>query len=101
MFYNTRRGEVVKSDKVKLEWEAVAKRREPYQLRTIPAGILQLSAGADIQGDRIEAGIVGWGRGERAAVIDYTTIYGDPTRPEVWQALEDLPDFPDRPDFLD
>jgi phage terminase large subunit GpA-like protein len=89
VFYNTRRGEVVKSDKIKLEWEAVAARREPYRLRTIPPGILQLSAGADIQGDRIEAGIVGWGRGERAAVIDYTTFYGDPTRPEVWQALDD------------
>lgn len=89
VYFNTRRGEVVKSDKVKLEWEAVAKRREPYRLRTIPPGILQLSAGADIQGDRIEAGIVGWGRGERAAVIDYTTFYGDPTRPEVWQALDE------------
>lgn len=89
VFYNTRRGEVVKSDKVKLEWEAVAKRREPYALRTIPPGILQLSAFADVQGDRIEAGILGWGRGERAAVIDYTMFSGDPTRPEVWQELDD------------
>lgn len=89
VYYNTRRGEVVKSTKVKLEWEAVAQRREPYKLRTIPPGILLLTAGADIQGDRIEAGIIGWGRGERAAVIDYTTFYGDPTRPEVWQALDD------------
>jgi len=89
VYYNTRRGEVVKSDKVKLEWEAVALRREPYKLRTIPPGILQLTAGADIQADRIEAGIVGWGREERAAVVDYAVFYGDPTRPEVWQALDD------------
>lgn len=88
VFFNTRRGEVVKSDKVRLEWEAVAARREPYKLRTIPPGILLLSAGADIQGDRIEAAIVGWGRGERAAVVDYTRFDGDPTRPEVWQSLD-------------
>jgi phage terminase large subunit GpA-like protein len=89
VFYNTRRGEVVKSDKVKLAWEAVAARREPFKLRTIPAGVLLLTAGADIQGDRIEACIIGWCRGERAVVIDYTTFSGDPTRPEVWQALDD------------
>lgn len=89
VFFNTRRGEVVKSDKVKLEWEAVAQRREPYLVRTIPDGILELTAGADIQGDRIEAVILGWGRDERAAVIDYAKFDGDPTRPEVWQALDD------------
>jgi phage terminase large subunit GpA-like protein len=46
VFYNTRRGEVVKSTKIKLEWEAVAARREPYALRTIPARVLILTAGA-------------------------------------------------------
>lgn len=89
VYFNTRRGEVVKSNKVKLDWEEVARRREPYALRTIPAGVLQLTAFADVQGDRIEAGILGWGRGERATVIDYTTFSGDPTRPEVWQALDE------------
>ena len=89
VFYNTRRGEVVKSTRIKLDWEAVAGRREPYRLRTIPRDVLLLTAGADIQGDRIEAGIVGWGRGEKAVVIDHTSFAGDPTRPEVWQALDD------------
>ncbi len=88
VYYNTRRGEVVKSEKVRLEWEAVAARREPYQLRTIPPGCLLLTAGADVQHDRIEVGIVGWFRNERAAVIDYTALYGDPTRSEVWEALD-------------
>ena len=88
VFYNTRRGEVVKSDRVKLDWEAVAARREPYRLRTIPKGCLLLTAGADVQGDRIEVCIIGWGRSERAVVIDHAILSGDPTRPEVWQALD-------------
>lgn len=88
VFYNTRRGEVVKSEKVRLAWEAIAARREPYSVLTIPPGYVLLTAGVDIQANRIEAGIVGWARGERAAVIDHTVFWGDPTRPEVWQMLD-------------
>lgn len=88
VFFNTRLGEVVKSEKIKLEWEAVKERREPYTLRTIPAGVLVLTAFADIQVNRIEAGIVGWGRDEQATIIDDVVFYGDPTRDEVWQQLD-------------
>lgn len=89
VFYNTRRGEVVKSEKVKLEWQSLAGRREPYTLRTIPPGTLVLTAGVDFQADRVEAGIIGWGRNERATVIDYVVKYGDPTRDEVYAWLDD------------
>jgi phage terminase large subunit GpA-like protein len=88
VFFNTRRGEIVKSDRVKLEWEALAQRREPYSLRTIPPGMLVLTSGTDIQADRIETTIVGWGRGERSAVVDFTVFYGDPTRPDVWDQVD-------------
>lgn len=88
VFYNTRRGEVVKSEKVRLEWEALALRREPYPLRTIPPGGLILTSGTDVQVDRIETMIVAWGREERAAVVDHTVFYGDPTRAEVWTQLD-------------
>lgn len=97
VFYNTRLGEVVKSDRIKLEWEGVKERAEPYQLRTIPPGVLVLTAGADVQHNRIEVQILGHGRGEHATVIDYQTLWGDPTRadatadgePSVWQKLDE------------
>lgn len=89
VYYNTRRGEVVKGDKVSLEWAAIAQRREPYQLRTIPPGVLLLTAGVDVQHDRLEAVIVGWSRGERMTVLDQHKIYGSPTNDETWAALDE------------
>jgi len=88
VFQNTRMGEIVKNDKVKVEWEAIASRREPYTLRSIPAGNLLLTAGVDFQADRLEAAIIGIGRGERITVLDYVVQYGDPTRSELWQWLD-------------
>ena len=87
-FYNTNLGEVFKSERQALEWETLYQRREPYKLRTIPKGVLLLTAGADIQHDRIEVQMLGWAREERTTVIDYQVLYGDPTRSEVWDALD-------------
>jgi phage terminase large subunit GpA-like protein len=89
VFVNTRLGEIVKSEREKVEWEDLKARREPYRLRTIPRGILVLSSGTDVQGDRLETQVLGHGRDERIAVIDYIVHYGDPTRPEVWAELDE------------
>jgi len=87
---NTRMGEVVKSDKERVEWAALYQRREPYRLRTIPPGVLILTAGVDVQHDRLECQVLGHGRHERITVVDYVALYGDPTRDEVWQKLDEL-----------
>jgi phage terminase large subunit GpA-like protein len=88
VFYNTRLGEVVKSERVRVEWQAVHGRREAYRLRTIPAGVLLLTTGVDVQKDRLEVQMLGWSRGERMTVVDYHVIPGDPVRPEAWEKLE-------------
>lgn len=89
VFYNTRRGEPFKGEKVRVEWESLYARREPYMLRTIPAGVLILTGSADVQHDRIEAQILGHGRDGRCVVIDYIVLEGEPVRPEVWKKLDD------------
>jgi phage terminase large subunit GpA-like protein len=89
VFYNTRRGEVVKDERRKVSWEALYARREPYKLRTIPPGILLLTGSADIQHDRIEVHILGHGRDEKCAVVDHQVLEGDPTHPAVWNLLDD------------
>ncbi len=38
-------------------------RAEPYALRSVPRGVLVLTASVDVQGDRLEFAIHGWGRG--------------------------------------
>lgn len=88
VFHNTRLGEPVTTERQVVEWEAIKARAEPYRLRTIPRGVLVLTSGTDVQHDRLETQIVGFGRDERATVVDYVVHYGDPTRGEVWAALD-------------
>lgn len=44
------------------EWKQLYERREPYPEEHLPDGVLLLTAGVDIQRDRVEATIYGWGR---------------------------------------
>lgn len=89
VFFNTRLGEVVKSARKAITWEAPYGRREPIKLRIVPRGYLVLTSFTDVQVDRLETQVVGWGREERAVVVDYQVHYGDTTRPEVWKACDD------------
>ncbi len=56
----------------------------------IPAGGLVLTAGVDMQQDRLEVEIVAWGHGEESWSIDYQVLWGDPLQNDVWDELEEL-----------
>lgn len=56
----------------------------------VPAGGLYLTAGIDMQIDRLEVEIVAWGEGERSWSIDYRVLWGDPLAGDVWNDLDDL-----------
>jgi phage terminase large subunit GpA-like protein len=60
-------------------------RAESYALKTVPAGGLMLTAGADIQANRIEVKVKAWGRGEESWLVDYQVIHGDTESAEVWE----------------
>lgn len=68
----------------------VQKRAEAYQLRTVPRGCLLITASVDVQGDRLEYQLQGWGRGEESWVLDYGKLYGDPAVDTVWLQLDEL-----------
>ncbi len=53
-----------------------------------PAGVLIATAGVDVQPDRLEYSVYGFGDGEEAWHISHDVIMGDPTRPEIWNQLE-------------
>jgi len=72
----------------------IAKRREDYQLRTVPRSCLVLVMSVDVQGNRLEYQIMGLGRGKHHWVIDYGIIDGDPAKDDVWTRLTDLRDRP-------
>ena len=62
-------------------------RREDWG-EDLPEGVAVLTAGVDVQGDRLELQVIGWGRDEESWVIDYRVIWGDPSGPRVWADLD-------------
>jgi phage terminase large subunit GpA-like protein len=65
-------------------------RAEPYPEGTAPAGASFLTAGVDVQPDRVEIEIVGWGRDYESWSIGYYTIHGSIDLPETWSQLDTL-----------
>jgi phage terminase large subunit GpA-like protein len=72
------------------EWERLFERREGYVVGRVPRGGLVLTAGCDVQKDRLEVEVVAWGRGLESWSVTYETLPGDTSRPEVWRDLERL-----------
>ena len=66
---------------------ALVERREDYG-EGLPDPVVLLTAGVDVQDDRLEIEIVGWSRNEESWSIDYRTLYGDPASPAVWGDLD-------------
>jgi phage terminase large subunit GpA-like protein len=64
----------------------VAKDIEPVDL--VPRGVGILSAGVDVQGDRLELFTWGWGHLEESWFQEWVRLDGDPGRDEVWQELD-------------
>ncbi|MCX4037787.1 MULTISPECIES: phage terminase large subunit family protein [Aeromonas] len=88
-FVNTTLGETWEDDTgEKLEWEAIAARREVWPV-AVPDGVLYITVGADTQDDRFEFEITGWGAGEESWVLDYQRLYGDLHRSEIWERLHE------------
>ena len=54
----------------------------------LPEQAAVVTAGIDIQGDRLAVEIVAWGLGEESWSLDYTELWGDPAKPDVWRALD-------------
>lgn len=87
---NTFLAETWESAGDKIDSADISSRREDYSA-AVPAGVLVMTWGADVQGDRIEAEIVGWGMGEECWGIKRGYFLGDPNKsPEVWRHLSDF-----------
>lgn len=54
-----------------------------------PEGVLVVTAGVDVQDDRLEIEKVGWGVDEQSWSLDYRIIYGDPAGKVLWAELDE------------
>ncbi len=88
-FINTALGELWDDEaETHVDLAALLARREAYGPR-LPRGVCALTAGVDLQLDRAELELVGWGRGEECWSIEYRVFPGDPSAPELWKALDE------------
>jgi phage terminase large subunit GpA-like protein len=71
------------------EWQRLADRREVFAAQVPMAGLF-LTAGADVQKDRIEVDVWAWGRGLESWLVDHIVIPGGPDDPACWDKLTAL-----------
>ena len=87
VFVNTVLGETWEDRGGGLDPKALEARREAYPA-DVPEWVTILTAGVDIQENRLVYVIRGWGHGEESALIEEGELDGDPTRAAVWQQLD-------------
>lgn len=90
VFVNTVLGETWRQQGEAPDWEKLYSRRETWERDKLPGGVLFVTAGVDVQKDRLEAAVYGWGRQRERWLIDYEVLPGYPDRPETWAALDEL-----------
>jgi phage terminase large subunit GpA-like protein len=93
VFVNTVLAETWEEQGEKVTAEGLKSRLEEYAAE-VPKGVGLLTAAVDVQGDRLELKVKGWGAGEESWRIAHEMIWGDPGRDEVWQKLAQWLDRP-------
>jgi phage terminase large subunit GpA-like protein len=89
-FKNSELGETWVEEGDAPDWQRLLERREDYPVGTVPAGGLLLTAGADVQKDRIEVSVWAFGRGKECWLIEHRVLMGDTARDAVWKALAEM-----------
>lgn len=92
-FWNTILGEAYDEAGEAIEPHFLKQRVEAWRLGgVVPAKCLLLAAGVDVQHNRLEAYVWGFGRDLESWLIDRQVIYGSPALESTWEALEALKD---------
>lgn len=86
-FVNTKLGEVYEEEGILPEWEVLYAQRETYPQKSVKPNVAFITAGVDVQADRLEVEIVGWMQGKRSQSIDYRSLIGDTSTAEPWDKL--------------
>lgn len=90
-FVNTVLGETWKDKGDAPEWQRLYDRREMYDESTIASdAVIFLTAGVDVQKDRLEVEIVGWCRDKQSYSVDFFMLQGDTATAEPWAKLDEV-----------
>jgi phage terminase large subunit GpA-like protein len=87
VWINTYLGETWEDEGETVDELSLAERREDYN-GFIPEEVIFITCGVDVQDNRLELTVVGWGIDDESWVIEHQTLYGDPSTPQLWSALD-------------
>lgn len=63
-------------------------RSENYAFGTAPEEVIFVTAGIDVQDNRLAVQLLGWGKEEQCWVLSYQEIFGNPAESAVWKSLD-------------
>src|SRR5512132_1835216 len=89
-FVNTILGQGWRDEGEEVDGALLHGRGEPFSLESIPEEVLCITAGVDVQDDRLECTIVGWTRTGDALVLDHILLWGSPDEESTWAELDPL-----------
>lgn len=72
------------------DWQRLYDRREDWPTGEVPAGAMVLATGVDVQGDRIEASVWGWGEGFESWLIEHRVFLGAVNTLKAWTELAEF-----------
>jgi phage terminase large subunit GpA-like protein len=84
---NTQFGELYKLQGEAPDWTRVAELRGGYESGTVPEGVRVLTAGVDVQGNRLVYAIRGWGVNSESWLIEASELWGETAHEAVWRDL--------------
>lgn len=84
---NTRLAEPWEEKGESADADALESKRHKYNC-DVPAEVILLTAGVDVQADRLEMEVVGWGPGTESWGIQYVVLIGSPHKQTVWKELD-------------
>ncbi len=87
-FFNTQLARTWKEGADAPDWQDVYTRRDSYLAGTVSRGVLILFGGVDVQKDRLEVSVWGFGRNRERWLIEHRVLPGDTNRAPVWKDLE-------------
>lgn len=89
VWINTSLGETWKEATEGIDPSGLLKRKENWG-RVAPEGVVVVTAGVDVQDDRLEVEIIGWGLAQESWSLQYHVLHGDPAQSKVWDDLDNV-----------
>jgi phage terminase large subunit GpA-like protein len=73
-----------------LREETLQARAESFDIENIPAEVLALTIGGDVQDDRIEASLLGWTKTGECLILAHFITWGSFSDAETWNEFDEL-----------